>query len=279
METQSYYRLLGANDNICRMDTPLCVNCAGVCVMRQPFASHALLGREDFYLQYMASGEMDMELGGVQAVLRPGEAVLHFPHTAYRYAMRGESTVVYYWVHFTGFCAESIARQCGFANQEPVHAGAHGSITVRFESLFRDFVERDACFELSACAGVLALLAEIARRARMDGGAGAADERVSRSIAYMHRAYGQPLSVAEMAAHVHLSESRFRHLFHQRTWLAPMEYLIQLRLSHARRLMAETALSIAEIARAVGYEDPFYFSRLFRQKMGAPPTEFRRSGA
>ena len=77
-----------------------------------------------------------MELGGVQAVLRPGEAVLHFPHTAYRYAMRGESTVVYYWVHFTGFCAESIARQCGFANQEPVHAGAHGSITVRFESLF-----------------------------------------------------------------------------------------------------------------------------------------------
>ena len=43
--------------------------------------------------------------------------------------------------------------------------------------------------------------------------------------------------------------------------------------------MAETALSIAEIARAVGYEDPFYFSRLFRQKMGAPPTEFRRSGA
>ena len=108
----------------------------------------------------------------------------------------------------------------------------------------------------------------------MDGGAGAADERVSRSIAYMHRAYGQPLSVAEMAAHVHLSESRFRHLFHQRTGLAPMEYLIQLRLSHARRLMAETALSIAEIARAVGYEDPFYFSRLFRQKMARRPRSF-----
>lgn len=90
MESQSYYRLLGVSDNICRMDTPLCVNCAGLCVMRQPFISHFPTGREDFYLQYMVDGEMDILLDGKLGILRPGEAVLHFPHTEYWYAMRGE---------------------------------------------------------------------------------------------------------------------------------------------------------------------------------------------
>ena len=88
-----------------------------------------------------------------------------------------------------------------------------------------------------------------------------------------------PVSVNEMAAHAHLSSSRFRRLFHQRTGFSPLEYLTRLRLNHASQLMAETALSIAEIARAVGYEDPLYFSRLFRRKMGVSPTEFRQSKA
>lgn len=279
MESQSYYRLLGVSDNICRMDTPLCVNCAGLCVMRQPFISHFPTGREDFYLQYMVDGEMDILLDGKLGILRPGEAVLHFPHTEYWYAMRGEQPVAYYWAHFTGSLAETLVKKCRFANQKPLNVGVHGSIAVRFESVFRDFIERDACFEVAACAGVVALLTEIARRAETGGRAPVDDERISRAIAHLHRSYSQPVSVNEMAAHAHLSSSRFRRLFHQRTGFSPLEYLTRLRLNHASQLMAETALSIAEIARAVGYEDPLYFSRLFRRKMGVSPTEFRQSKA
>lgn len=126
--TQSYYRLLGVSDNICRMDTPLCVNCAGLCVMRQPFISHFPTGREDFYLQYMVDGEMDILLDGKLGILRPGEAVLHFPHTEYWYAMRGEQPVAYYWAHFTGSLAETLVEKCRFANQKPLNVGVHGSI-------------------------------------------------------------------------------------------------------------------------------------------------------
>ena len=144
MESQSYYRLLGVSDNICGMDTPLCVNCAGLCVMRQPFISHFPTGREDFYLQYMVDGEMDILLDGKLGILRPGEAVLHFPHTEYWYAMRGEQPVAYYWAHFTGSLAETLVEKCRFANQKPLNVGVHGSVAVRFESVFRDFIDRDA---------------------------------------------------------------------------------------------------------------------------------------
>ena len=275
MESQSYYRVLGASDNVCRTDTPLCVNCAGVCVMPKPFVSRSAVGREDFYLQYLVGGEMDILERGERSVLRPGQAILHYPHRAYQYGTRGGGAVEYYWIHFTGTSARALVERCGIEDQQAADVGVHASITGRFESIFRDLMERDSCFELSACAGLMALLAEMVRRRESACAPRAADDRISRAIAHLHRAYNQPLRVEEIALRAHLSESRFRRLFRQRTGLPPMEYLTRLRLSHAGELMAETSLSVAEIARAVGYEDPLYFSRLFRQKTGASPTEFR----
>lgn len=52
--------------------------------------------------------------------------------------------------------------------------------------------------------------------------------------------------------------------------------LIQLRLSHAQALLAETDLTVAAIARQVGYDDAGYFSRLFSRRIGESPSAFRR---
>ena len=111
--------------------------------------------------------------------------------------MRGEQPVAYYWAHFTGSLAETLVEKCRFANQKPLNVGVHGSIAVRFESVFRDFIERDACFEVAACAGVVALLTEIARRAETGGRAPVDDERISRAIAHLHRSYS-PVSYTHL---------------------------------------------------------------------------------
>lgn len=56
----------------------------------------------------------------------------------------------------------------------------------------------------------------------------------------------------------------------------PMEFLIDLRLSEGKSLLESTDVPVAQVARMIGFEDPYYFSRLFRRKVGVTPSGFRR---
>ena len=56
----------------------------------------------------------------------------------------------------------------------------------------------------------------------------------------------------------------------------PQAYVIEAKLERARQLLAESALSISEIAEALGYRDIYFFSRQFRQRTGGSPTDYRR---
>jgi len=67
----------------------------------------------------------------------------------------------------------------------------------------------------------------------------------------------------------------FRGAFTSHTGLSPYQYLLQVRLARARNLLAETDLSVKEIAMQTGFVDEHYFSRLFHQKLNCTPTKWR----
>lgn len=82
-------------------------------------------------------------------------------------------------------------------------------------------------------------------------------------------------SVAELARLAGLSTSHFSALFKQSTGMGVIEYLRRLRNARARELLITTGLPVSEIAAAVGYTDPLYFSRQFHAVNGVSPTTFR----
>ena len=73
-----------------------------------------------------------------------------------------------------------------------------------------------------------------------------------------------------------LSYSHFRKLFKKKTGLAPQQFLIQERINYARRLLTSTNLTVEEVANKCGFQSVFYFSRLFKTKMGVPPGRVRK---
>ncbi len=73
----------------------------------------------------------------------------------------------------------------------------------------------------------------------------------------------------------HLSPSRYSALFRSCMGISPQGFLIRLRIQNAANLICQTDLQIGEIAKAVGYEDPLYFSTLFHKKTGFSPREYR----
>ena len=106
-------------------------------------------------------------------------------------------------------------------------------------------------------------------------GAGGARQKVERSIAYMEQHVNQPLQVSTLAAQANVSPSHFFALFKQLKGCPPMDYFTRLRMRHARELLDTTSASVKEVAAALGYDDPFYFSRVFKSVHQVPPSRYR----
>jgi two-component system response regulator YesN len=101
---------------------------------------------------------------------------------------------------------------------------------------------------------------------------------LDKAIAYMERNYEGACSIHDVAQHVHLSVSYFSNLFKKETGESYTNYLTKFRLEKAKILLSNTNMKISEIAESVGYEDPNYFTTVFRTWVHCSPSEFRKMG-
>jgi len=108
-----------------------------------------------------------------------------------------------------------------------------------------------------------------------DNGAADGARRIEQSIAYMREHLHQPMPVAKLAALANISPSHFFALFKRQTGSSPMDYFTHLRMQHACRLLDQTSTSVKEVAAVLGYDDPFYFSRVFKAVNRIPPSRYR----
>ena len=86
-----------------------------------------------------------------------------------------------------------------------------------------------------------------------------------------------PWTLDALAEEVHLSRSQLVRAFDATVGISPMAYLRKMRVERMARLLASTDLSIAEIARSVGWKNQFHASQCFHAAYGVSPTEYRRS--
>lgn len=101
-------------------------------------------------------------------------------------------------------------------------------------------------------------------------------EPICRALRFMYLHYTDAtLTLGDIAAKAGLSENHFGRIFREQFGIAPFAYLVRLRIEEARRLLNNTDHRIQEIAREVGFNDPFHFSRIFRRQLGFSPRQCR----
>jgi AraC family transcriptional regulator len=105
---------------------------------------------------------------------------------------------------------------------------------------------------------------------------GLAPWQVKRVTAYMRNDLGQDIGLQELADLLRLSRFHFCSAFRMATGHTPYEWLTRLRMELARKLLADPAMRITDIALAVGYQTSSAFAAAFRRHVGVSPTEFRR---
>jgi AraC-like DNA-binding protein len=106
-------------------------------------------------------------------------------------------------------------------------------------------------------------------------GESAGQPHMEEALTLIHEQFNQDLPIPGLAREVGLSATHFRRRFRAYTGRSPVEYIRDLRMAEAQRLLRE-GVPIKQVAATVGYEDPFYFMRVFRAVIGTPPGAFAR---
>ncbi len=104
-----------------------------------------------------------------------------------------------------------------------------------------------------------------------------AQRLVRQAMAYIHEHYAEPISRADLAQRVALSEDYLTACFRKELGVTPIAYINRYRVNQAQQLLLDTRKSVTEIALEVGFSDSGYFSRVFRREVGLSPTDYRQT--
>lgn len=102
------------------------------------------------------------------------------------------------------------------------------------------------------------------------------DDILMQAMSYIRYNYSEDLTVDRLARMFYVSPSYISRLFHKKIGITPMNYVANIRIEAAKKLLCFSEVSINEIASMIGIEDPKYFSRLFKKVTQKTPTEFRK---
>ena len=234
-------------------------------------------GRRDYQLLYVASGKAYFTVCGEEKLLQAGNMVIYHPRESQNYIYYGDDLPEIYWIHFTGSDVAEILAHYGISE----HIFFSGT-SEQYAQLFYQIIT-----ELQRCrigyAELLAMylrqiLVQVRRSMESDPVVkeSAIGEEMSQALEYFHRHYMENISIADYAQSRSMSVSWFLRCFKQRTRQSPMQYITMLRINNAVNLLNNTSCNVTQIASMVGYENPLYFSRIFRKVKGVSPSQYRK---
>ena len=200
------------------------------------------------------------------------------PHVSFQYHSEPiDDCFEIYWIHFSGSHAGRYLEDCGLSGSYFYPTRRMEELIVSIQTMTRELTFRQPNFENVTQSQLMYVLALTSRYYVSDKYATKnIDSRMQKVMEYIYLWYAKDLSLNELAEVASLSVSRFSSLFKQTFGLYPLQYIINYRIKRACDLLRHTEYSITTIAEMVGFEDPLYFSRVFKKQMNVNPTLYRQ---
>lgn len=232
--------------------------------------------RDHYLVHYVMSGQGTYTVHGKTYQLSQGDLFLSYPNEMIAYTADNADPWSYCWVGFSGVEAKSLMAQTDFTKERRVLQLQEGEAA---QALLLDvYASRGARpFEVARMTGklyaFLSWLMEISKvetkRKRQAG-----QEHVQRACDFIANNYAGQISIQDIARNVGVCRSLLNRAFQQHMEISPVQYLTRYRISQACQLLKTTDFAIKAVALSVGYEDPLYFSRRFREVVGCSPREY-----
>ena len=233
-------------------------------------------GRSDYLLLYVWHGELRLRENGAEMTAGEGSVIIFRPWESQNYTHIAAKHTETYWLHFSGYGAPELLRKSGLDGR--IHIlGCVAEVREQFLRVIHELQMKQYQYEMYCNAHMLFLFSVLSRSRMQRANEGCAQKyrRIAEVMEQMNLHCREELDVAALAEMCDLSQYHFIHLFREYTGMSPYAYLTRLRLERAKDLMTSTTMNISEIADAVGYGNPLYFSRLFHKHVGISPSRFR----
>lgn len=234
-------------------------------------------GTGDYVLIYCLAGRGGGEIAGGSFTLEAGDLVVLPPGISHRYFADQDAPWTIFWFHFTGERApDYVAALCIPEGEHVLHAPSTNELQRAFEGTYRHALDgySDAGL-LGISTGFARMIGLFRRHARSrNNRARKAEDRILTVIIALQDGLSKTWTIKAMAKLAGMSSAHFSQRFKAQTGEAPLAYLIHQRMQRAAALMQLGDSTISEIAARVGYDDPYYFSRLFKSLFGASPRHY-----
>ena len=231
--------------------------------------------RDHFLLHHVISGKGVYVCQDKRRELNPGDTFLVYPNTSIHYCADSLEPWEYVRVGFGGLDAGWFMERTDFTMEEPVYYGRDGEqLRELIQAIYACFGTQ-AWAQLAMTARLYDLLSFLIRTAHPGKRERTKESDCAMLAAeYIMNHYEAPITVEGLADYASVSHSSLYRRFLKRFQISPKRFLLEYRIERACALLKETDCSIQEISTSVGFEDPFYFSRAFKEVKGVSPRQY-----
>lgn len=231
-------------------------------------------GIEEYILIYCTDGEGVIEVENRSYRIGPEEVFCIPRNKRHKYYADRKNPWSIFWLHLKGEHTEYFpleACQSVGMTSKP----ANNRLMFLFELLFRVLERNYTLGNFIYISQVLSLiLSEVYFREKVDE-TSTQNRHITTIIRYMYKHVAGHLTLDDIAEEFQLSKSYINIIFKTHTKQAPIEFFIGLKMQEACKLLKSTGMFVKEVSAELGYDDPYYFSRIFKKVVGISPKTYK----
>jgi AraC-like DNA-binding protein len=231
----------------------------------------------EFQLVYITEGEGLFSSGERSYAVKAGSIMLILPGIKHAYKPLNETGWHEYWVGFRGGYFSTLLDEGRFS---PDHVffeiGQHDSILSIFDQIFDEVRGQRPLYQLKTCALIMSLIAEVLTRERRKDQPNYYEKIVAKAKYLMESNVYGDIDLSSISGQLGISTSRLNEIFKTYTSMTPYQYYIHIKIHKAESLLEQEDLPVKEVAYKMGFEDQYYFSRLFKSKTGVSPSDWKK---
>ena len=232
---------------------------------------------QEYQINYITEGEGVLETRSGNYSIKAGMILIIRPGQWHRYRPVSTKGWKEHYIGFNGVMAERTLESFGFLRAPLINIGFIENVLSDFQTVINLIKEERPGYQQICSGYVIQILGQIISNVKSrDFDNSPLEDIIKKSCLIIRDNMHQTLRINDLSKQLGINYSIFRKSFKKYTGLSPNQYHLSLRIKQASHQLSNTADTIKEISFNLGFCSVFYFSKIYKEKTGISPSEFRR---